>query len=48
MFPNSRRKKANAGVQFCDTCAEVTTTMQRAQRRYGRTRDQALAWTVLR
>jgi hypothetical protein len=48
MFPGIRRKKADAGVQFCDACAEVTTAEQRAQRRYEHTRDQARAWTVLR
>jgi hypothetical protein len=48
MFSSSRSKKANADVRFCDSCAEVTTAMQRAQRRYDHTRDQAMAWNVLR
>jgi hypothetical protein len=48
MFSSSRRKKTNADVRFCDACAAVSTATQRAQRRYDRTRDQVLAWTVLR
>jgi hypothetical protein len=48
MFAGSRRKKINAGVRFCDACAEVTTATQRAQRHHDHTRDQALAWTMLR
>ncbi|MEK8110489.1 hypothetical protein NKG94_51520 [Micromonospora sp. M12] len=32
-----------AGVRFCDSCARVSTTEQRAQRRYDATRTLAYA-----
>jgi hypothetical protein len=39
----SRRRRAVATeVQFCDSCAEVTTAQQRAERRYDRVRTQVL------
>ena len=39
MFGSTRRSSAvPAGVQFCDSCAQVSTAAERAQRRYDRTR----------
>ncbi|MEV5692529.1 hypothetical protein [Micromonospora globbae] len=39
MFGKARRSSAApAGVVFCDSCAEVSTAAQRAQRRYERAR----------
>ncbi|MET7951967.1 hypothetical protein [Micromonospora sp. NPDC005324] len=32
-----------AGIRFCDACARVTTTEQRAQRHYDATRTYAYA-----
>ncbi|GAB3178025.1 hypothetical protein FHX75_11209 [Micromonospora palomenae] len=44
MFGFMRRPKSPAaGVRFCDSCAEVTTTEQRAQRRYDAARTAAFA-----
>ncbi|MEU4777357.1 hypothetical protein [Micromonospora sp. NPDC023633] len=44
MFGRIRRAKAvTAAVRFCDSCAEVTTAEQRAQRRYDDTRTAAHA-----
>jgi hypothetical protein len=33
-------RRTTAGVEFCDSCARVSTVAQRAQRRLDRTRDQ--------
>jgi hypothetical protein len=46
MLWSTRRRAVETGVQFCDSCAEVTTTQQRAQRRYDRVRAevQTLSW----
>lgn len=39
MFGFTRRSSAlRAGVRFCDSCAQVSTADQRAQRRYDRAR----------
>ena len=43
-----RRAAVEAGVQFCDGCAEVTTSEERARRRYDRTRTEIHALTGLR
>ena len=44
MFGFARRPKSPAtGVRFCDSCAEVTTTGQRAERRYDNARTAAYA-----
>jgi hypothetical protein len=45
MFPFARRRVVDAGVRFCEECAEVTTAAQRADRLRERARSQALAWT---
>ncbi|MEV0714298.1 hypothetical protein [Asanoa sp. NPDC050611] len=42
MFRISRRPAAT-GVQFCDSCVEVTTADERARRRHERARDQLAA-----
>ncbi|MGC4834959.1 hypothetical protein ACLQ3D_10715 [Micromonospora vinacea] len=35
MFRLTRRQRASTiGVRFCDSCAEVSTAEQRAQRRF--------------
>jgi cell division GTPase FtsZ len=42
MFRFTRRSKPPAaGVRFCDSCAEVTTTDQRAQRAFDAARTAA-------
>ncbi|MFI7491752.1 hypothetical protein ACIBXA_25575 [Micromonospora echinaurantiaca] len=39
MFGKARRwVVARAGVRFCDSCAQVSTANQRAERRYDRVR----------
>ncbi|MFG2104560.1 hypothetical protein ACGFJ5_28615 [Micromonospora echinaurantiaca] len=39
MFGKARRSvMAQAGVRFCDSCAQVSTANQRAERRYDRVR----------
>ncbi|MEV4483139.1 hypothetical protein [Micromonospora coxensis] len=39
MFGSTRRSSAlRAGVRFCDSCAQISTVDQRAQRRYDRAR----------
>ncbi|WP_199737144.1 MULTISPECIES: hypothetical protein [Micromonospora] len=39
MFGSIRRPRTSlAGVRFCDSCAEVSTPAQRAERRYAATR----------
>ncbi|MER7333945.1 MULTISPECIES: hypothetical protein [unclassified Micromonospora] len=39
MFGSTRRSSAlRAGVRFCDSCAQVSTAAERAQRRYDRAR----------
>lgn len=39
MFGSIRRSRTTlAGVRFCDSCAQVSTADQRAQRRYDRAR----------
>ena len=43
MFRFPRRSAAPAGVQFCDSCAEVSTTAERAQRRVERVRADLAA-----
>lgn len=43
-----RRTAIETGVQFCDGCAEVTTSEERARRRYDRTRAEIHALTGLR
>jgi len=43
-----RRAATELGVQFCDGCAEVTTSEERARRRYERTRAEFHALTGLR
>lgn len=48
MVPFKRRRPADTGVQFCDSCVEVTTAAQRARTRYDRTRTAALAWAGIR
>jgi hypothetical protein len=45
MFPFTRRRVVDAGVRFCEECAEVTTAAQRADRLRERVRSQALVWT---
>jgi hypothetical protein len=40
-----RRRTQPSGVRFCDGCAQVTTTEERARRRYERTVAEAHAWT---
>ncbi|MGK5671704.1 hypothetical protein ACSNOB_02510 [Micromonospora sp. URMC 106] len=47
MFGRIRRARAaTAAVRFCDSCAEVTTAEQRAQRRYDDVRTAAHAGTL--
>jgi hypothetical protein len=46
MFRITRRRPTEAGVRFCDGCAEVTTAAQRAERHHERTRTRALAWAL--
>jgi hypothetical protein len=48
MFFIKRRRTVEAGVQFCDSCAEVTTAAQRADSRYDRTRTAAYTWAGIR
>jgi hypothetical protein len=48
MFRINRRRTVAAGVQFCDSCAEVTTADDRARRRYDTTVAQAQSWALLR
>ncbi|WP_426502938.1 hypothetical protein ACPPVO_35600 [Dactylosporangium sp. McL0621] len=48
MFRIARRRAAAAGVQFCDSCAEVTTADERARRRYETAVAQAQSWALLR
>lgn len=43
MFRLGRRSAAEAGVRFCDTCTEVSTSEGRARRRLDRTRAQIAA-----
>jgi len=45
MFGRLRRAAtaSSAGVQFCDSCTEVSTSVQRAQRRYDRARTDLYA-----
>ncbi|WP_327010719.1 hypothetical protein OHA72_27665 [Dactylosporangium sp. NBC_01737] len=43
MFRFPRRSTPQAGVRFCDSCAEVSTTAERAQRRVERTRADLTA-----
>ncbi|MBG6068172.1 hypothetical protein [Micromonospora ureilytica] len=44
MFGAARRSaQARAGARFCDSCARVSTSAQRAQRRYDQVRDTAYA-----
>lgn len=39
MFGKAQRLvAARAGVRFCDSCAQVSTANQRAERRYDRVR----------
>jgi hypothetical protein len=45
MFRIIRRAVRLSGVQFCDSCAEVTTATQRARRHHERTVTRALAQT---
>ncbi|MEV0131740.1 hypothetical protein AB0H83_25175 [Dactylosporangium sp. NPDC050688] len=45
MFRFPRRSSPPAGVQFCDSCAEVSTAADRAQRRVERTRADLAALT---
>ena len=46
MFRITRRIVRLSGVQFCDSCAEVSTAAERARRHYERTVTGALgqAW----
>ena len=46
MFRLTRRAARLSGVQFCDSCAEVTTATERARRHHERTVTRALtqAW----
>ncbi|SIM56668.1 hypothetical protein [Micromonospora cremea] len=42
MFGKSRRPAAaQVGVRFCDSCAEVSTSAQRVERRYESARTSA-------
>ncbi|WP_200207782.1 hypothetical protein [Micromonospora coerulea] len=42
MFDKARRSAAaKAGARFCDSCAEVSTSAQRVERRYDRARTSA-------
>ncbi|GAA1533044.1 hypothetical protein GCM10009827_058800 [Dactylosporangium maewongense] len=43
MFRFPRRSAAQAGVRFCDGCAEVSTAADRAWRRVERTRAELAA-----
>ena len=45
MFRFTRRSAVPAGVRFCDSCAEVSTTAERARRRLDRTRAELIAMT---
>jgi hypothetical protein len=42
MFRITRRNVRLSGVQFCDSCAEVTTAAERARRHHERTVISAL------
>lgn len=46
MLRINRRRAVDAGVRFCDGCAEVTTAAQRAERRLERARTRALVWAL--
>ena len=48
MFRITRRAARLSGVQFCDSCAEVTTATERARRHHERTVTRALAQTLPR
>lgn len=41
MFWTSRRTRRMAGVRFCDSCTEVTTSADRARRDRDRTLERA-------
>jgi hypothetical protein len=45
MFRLARRAARLAGVQFCDSCAEVTTAAERARLHRERVINRALAQT---
>lgn len=42
------RRNVSDGVRFCDSCAEVTTAAQRAERRYERGQASVGTWTLPR
>ncbi|GAA1039816.1 hypothetical protein GCM10009557_59470 [Virgisporangium ochraceum] len=48
MFWIKRRRPVEVGVQFCDSCVEVTTAAQRADTRYDRNRTAAYTWAGIR
>lgn len=49
MFGSTRRSRTPApGVRFCDSCAQVTTPAQRAERRYDTTRATVHTLITLR
>jgi hypothetical protein len=48
VFRFARRTSPPAGVQFCDSCAKVSTTADRARRRMDRTRAHLTALAGLR
>jgi hypothetical protein len=48
MFRIRRRRAVEVGVQFCDSCVEVTTAAQRAHDRLDRTRTAAYTWAGVR
>ncbi|MET7422192.1 hypothetical protein [Dactylosporangium sp. NPDC005555] len=43
MFRFARRSAPQVGVRFCDSCAEVSTSAERARRRVDRTRAELTA-----
>lgn len=48
MLWSLRRQAVATGVRFCDRCAEVTTTQQRASRHYDRVRSQVQPYALPR
>jgi hypothetical protein len=45
MLRFTRRSAPQPGLRFCDSCAEVSTTAERARRRFERTRAELTAVT---
>ncbi|MEU5948036.1 hypothetical protein ABZ793_21080 [Micromonospora sp. NPDC047465] len=48
MLGTRRAPAPLAGIRFCDSCAQVSTAAQRAQRRYDRARTAVYTMISLR